>query len=70
LNEQKETSSRYGLEGHDGVAKQPSAEENLSMSTITTGVELAKTVLSVCEMDGTGRVLRRQNLQHEVFWCG
>ena len=38
----------FGLEGHDGVATQPSAEEEISMSTITIDVDLAKNVFSVC----------------------
>lgn len=37
------------------------------MSTITIGVDLAKHVFSVCEMDGAGRVLRRQDLRREPF---
>jgi transposase len=38
------------------------------MSTITTlGVDLAKQVFSVCEMDGGGHVLRRQELRREAF---
>ena len=37
------------------------------MSTITIGVDLAKSVFSVCEMDGTGHVLRRQDLKREAF---
>ena len=41
----KETSCPYGLAGHDGVATQPSAEEEVSISTITLGVDLAKSVL-------------------------
>lgn len=37
------------------------------MSTITIGVDLAKHVFSVCEMDGAGHVLRRQDLRREPF---
>lgn len=38
------------------------------MSTITTiGVDLAKHVFSVCEMDGGGAVLRRQEFRREAF---
>ena len=37
------------------------------MSTITIGVDLAKSVFSVCEMDGTGHVLRRQDLKRDAF---
>lgn len=42
------------------------------MSTITIGVDLAKSVFSVCEMDGTGHVLRRQELKRMTFaaWLG
>ena len=37
------------------------------MSTITLGVDLAKRVFSVCEMDATGHVLRRQELKRDAF---
>jgi transposase len=37
------------------------------MSTITIGVDLAKSVFSECEMDGAGRVLNRQDLRREAF---
>ena len=37
------------------------------MSTITIGVDLAKSVFSVCEMDGSGRVLKRQDLRRDPF---
>jgi transposase len=37
------------------------------MNTITIGVDLAKSVFSVCEMDGAGHVLRRQDLRREPF---
>ena len=37
------------------------------MSTITIGVDLAKTVFSVCEMDGAGHVRRRQDLRRDAF---
>lgn len=43
------------------------------MSTITTlGVDLAKQVFSVCEVDGSGRVVRRQDLRRDAFaaWLG
>jgi hypothetical protein len=33
--------------GHDDVATQPSAERDVSMSTITIGVDLARSVFSV-----------------------
>ena len=42
-------------------------EEEVSMSTITIGVDLAKSVFSVCEVDGSGRVLRRQDLRRDAF---
>jgi transposase len=42
-------------------------EEEVSMSTITIGVDLAKSVFSACEMDGVGRVRRRQDLRREPF---
>jgi len=56
-----------GLEGHVGSSTQPSAEEEVSIATITIGVDLAKNVFSVCEVDGAGRVLRRQDLRREAF---
>ena len=37
------------------------------MSTITIGVDLAKSVFSVCAMDGAGHVLKRQDLKREPF---
>ena len=37
------------------------------MSTITIGVDLAKSVFSACEVDGPGRVLRRQDLKRDAF---
>ena len=67
LERVKETSSPFGLKGHDGVATQPSAEEQVSMSTITIGVDSAKSVFSVCEMAGTGHILRRPDLKRDAF---
>ena len=37
------------------------------MSTITIGVDLAKSVFSVCAVDGAGHVQRRQDLGREAF---
>lgn len=37
------------------------------MSTITIGMDLAKSVFSVCEVDGTGHVLRRLDLKRDAF---
>lgn len=37
------------------------------MNTITIGVDLAKSVFSVCGLDSAGRVLRRQDLKREAF---
>ena len=37
------------------------------MGTISLGVDLAKCVFAVCEMDGSGRVLRRRDLRREAF---
>jgi transposase len=37
------------------------------MSTITIGVDLAKSMFSTCEVDGPGHVLRRQDLHREAF---
>ncbi len=46
---------------------QRSAEEEVSMSTITIGVDLAKNVFSVCAMDGAGYVLQRLDLNRAPF---
>jgi hypothetical protein len=37
------------------------------MSTITIGVDLAKSVFSVCVVDAAGHVQRRQDLGREAF---
>ena len=37
------------------------------MSTITIGVDLAKSTFSTCEVDGAGHVLRRQDLKRDAF---
>ena len=37
------------------------------MSTITIGVDLAKALFSVCEVDDIGHVLKRQDLRREPF---
>ena len=37
------------------------------MSTITLGVDLAKSVFSVCEVDDSGHVLRRWDLKRDAF---
>ena len=37
------------------------------MSTITIGVDLAKTVFSICEVDASGRVRQRKDLQRAAF---
>jgi transposase len=37
------------------------------MSTITIGVDLAKSVFSVCEMGAAGHVLRRLDLRRDAF---
>lgn len=37
------------------------------MSTITIGVDLAKNVFSVCEVDCSGHVLRRRDLKRDAF---
>jgi transposase len=37
------------------------------MSTITLGVDLAKNVFSVCEVDASGRVIRRLDLKRDAF---
>lgn len=37
------------------------------MSTITLGVDLAKSVFSVCAMDGAGHVLERREFRREAF---
>ncbi|MEY2151828.1 transposase, partial [Rhodanobacter sp. 115] len=37
------------------------------MSTITIGVDLAKSVFSVCEVDASERVIRRLDLKRDAF---
>jgi|SRR6185312_15005977 len=37
------------------------------MSTITIGVDLAKSVFSACAVGGAGRVLRRRDLRRDAF---
>jgi hypothetical protein len=37
------------------------------MSTITLGVDLAKSLFSVCVMDGAGHVLERWEFKREAF---
>ena len=37
------------------------------MNIVTVGVDLAKSVFSVCELDGFGHVLRRQDLRRGPF---
>ena len=37
------------------------------MSTITVGVDLAKNVFSLCEVDGSGRVRQRKDLRRDAF---
>ncbi|HJR31881.1 MAG TPA: IS110 family transposase [Pseudomonas sp.] len=37
------------------------------MGTISLGVDLAKCVFAVCEMDGAGRVVRRRDLKRDAF---
>ena len=37
------------------------------MSTVTMGVDLAKSVFSVCVVDGAGHVQRRQDLGREAL---
>lgn len=37
------------------------------MSTITIGVDLAKSIFSACEVDASGHVLRRQDLHRDAF---
>ena len=52
---------------HDGVSTQPSTEGEVSVSTITIGVDLAKNVFSVCSVNATGRVLDRKDLRRDAF---
>ncbi len=37
------------------------------MSTITIGLDLAKSTFSACEVDSSGHVLRRQDLRREAL---
>jgi len=49
------------------LQKRPSTEGEVSMNTITMGVDLAKQVFSVCEMAATGHVVSRRDLGREAF---
>lgn len=50
------------------VLLQPSAEEEVSMNTVTTiGIDLAKNVFSTCAVNAAGRVLSRQDLKRDAF---
>lgn len=62
----KKASSLFGFEDPDGVATQPSTKEEVCLSTITIGVDLAQ-IISACGTDGGGHVLRRQCLRREPF---
>jgi len=37
------------------------------MRTITIGVDLAKLLFSICEVDPSGRVLQRKDLRRDAF---
>ena len=37
------------------------------MRTITIGIDLAKSVFSICELDSSGRVSQRRDLRREPF---
>lgn len=39
----------------------------ISAAAGLVGIDLAKNVFSICEVDGRGRVLRRQDLRREAF---
>ena len=43
------------------------SREEVSMSTIVFGVDLAKNLFSVCEQDGAGHVLHRQDFKRDAF---
>jgi hypothetical protein len=50
------------------VLAHPSAEEEVSMNTVTTiGIDLAKNVFSICGVNAAGRVMSRQDLQRDAF---
>ena len=49
------------------MVSQPSAEGEVSVTTILIGVDLAKSVFSTCTMDAVGHVVRRQDLHREAF---
>jgi|GEM_PF-3449068 len=40
------------------------------MGTITIGVDLAKQVFSMCEVDATGQILKRLTLKRDAFPSG
>src|SRR5690606_10447090 len=73
----KKETSRFsgkplGIECHDCVSTNNQMKGKSPMGTITMGVDLAKQVFSVAELDGSGRVRQRRDLKRESFaaWLG
>src|SRR5690606_11849105 len=56
-----------GIECHDCVSTNNQMKGKSPMGTITMGVDLAKQVFSVAELDGGGRVCQRRDLKREAF---
>lgn len=68
----KKETSRFrgkplGIERHDCVSTNNQAKGKSPMGTITMGVDLAKQVFSVSELDGSGRVRQRRDLKRGAF---
>jgi len=68
----KKETSRFsgkplGIECHDCVSTNNQAKGKSPMATITMGVDLAKQLFSVVELDAGGRVRQRRDLKREAF---
>lgn len=56
-----------GLEGHDGVSTIGMFEGRSPMHTVIIGIDLAKSVFAICELESAGRVARRHELGRDAF---
>ena len=67
----KETSRFSGepldIECHDCVSTNNQMNGKSPMATITMGVDLAKQVFSLAELDGGGKVRQHRDLKREAF---
>lgn len=67
LDEQEATSPPPALRATKVPRHGRHGEEDVSMGTITSGVDLAKSVFPVGDAGGAGHVAQRQDLQREAF---